>query len=114
MQSAAAARMRCRASAAACARWVGLLAVRVALSAIRPPRCLTVQSVSDARVAPVRRQGPSAASSAAGPDPLDALFAPRTVAIVGASADTAKWGHIIAQRALSSPGDRTVLLVNRH
>jgi acyl-CoA synthetase (NDP forming) len=33
---------------------------------------------------------------------------------VGASADSAKWGHILAQRALSSPGDRTVLLVNRH
>jgi acyl-CoA synthetase (NDP forming) len=62
----------------------------------------------------VRRQGPSAASSPAGPDPLDALFSPRTVAIVGASADSAKWGHIIAQRALASPGDRTVLLVNRH
>jgi acetate---CoA ligase (ADP-forming) len=62
----------------------------------------------------VRRQGPSAASSAAGPDPLDALFSPRTVAIVGASADSAKWGHILAQRALASPGDRRVLLVNRH
>ena len=62
----------------------------------------------------MRRQGPSAASSAAGPDPLDALFSPRTVAIVGASADSAKWGHILAQRALASPGDRRVLLVNRH
>ena len=61
----------------------------------------------------MRRQGPSAASSAAGPDPLDALFSPRTVAIVGASADSAKWGHILAQRALASSGDRTVLLVNR-
>jgi len=38
----------------------------------------------------VRRQGPR----------LDPLFAPRTVAIVGASADSAKWGHILAQRAL--------------
>ena len=47
-------------------------------------------------------------------DPLDALFSPRAVAIVGASADSAKWGHIIAQRALASPGDRLVLLVNRH
>ena len=66
----------------------------------------------------MRRQGPSAAPppawQAAGPDPLDALFSPRTVAIVGASADSAKWGHILAQRALASPGDRTVLLVNRH
>ena len=62
----------------------------------------------------MRRQGPSVASSAAGRDPLDALFSPRTIAIVGASADSAKWGHILAQRALASPGDRTVLLVNRH
>ena len=62
----------------------------------------------------MRRQGSSAASSAAGPDPLDALFSPRTVAIVGASDDSAKWGHILARRALASPGDRTVLLVNRH
>ena len=61
----------------------------------------------------MRRQGPSVASSEAGRDPLDALFAPRTVAIIGASADSAKWGHILAQRALASPGDRTVLLVNR-
>ena len=55
----------------------------------------------------MRRQGPGA-------DPLDALFAPRTVAIVGASDDSAKWGHILGSRALASRGDRTVLLVNRH
>ena len=55
----------------------------------------------------MRRQGPSE-------DLLDALFSPRTVAIVGASADSSKWGHILAQRALASRGDRTVLLVNRH
>jgi acetate---CoA ligase (ADP-forming) len=48
------------------------------------------------------------------PVSLDALFAPRTVAIVGASADSAKWGHILGRRALESPGDRTVLLVNRN
>ena len=44
---------------------------------------------------------------------LEAVFSPRTVAIVGASDDSAKWGHILARRALSSRGDRTVLLVNR-
>jgi acyl-CoA synthetase (NDP forming) len=33
---------------------------------------------------------------------------------VGASEDSAKWGNIIARRALASPGDRTVLLVNRN
>ena len=32
---------------------------------------------------------------------------------MGASDDPAKWGNIIARRALSSRGDRTVLLVNR-
>jgi acyl-CoA synthetase (NDP forming) len=58
----------------------------------------------------MRRQGSSAASQ---PRSLDALFSPRTVAIVGASGDSAKWGHILARRALGSPGDRTVLLVNR-
>ncbi len=44
---------------------------------------------------------------------LDALFAPRAVAVVGASDDSAKWGHIIGSRALASRGDRTVLMVNR-
>ncbi len=44
---------------------------------------------------------------------LEAVFSPRSVAIVGASDNPAKWGHIIASRALSSRGDRTVLLVNR-
>jgi acyl-CoA synthetase (NDP forming) len=54
----------------------------------------------------VRRQGPGA-------DPLDALFSPRTVAVIGASDDSAKWGHILAQRALASAAGRAVLLVNR-
>ena len=54
----------------------------------------------------VRRQG--------SPDhALEAVFSPRAVAIVGASDDSSKWGHIIARRALASRGDRTVLLVNR-
>jgi acyl-CoA synthetase (NDP forming) len=33
---------------------------------------------------------------------------------VGASEDSAKWGNIIARRALASAGERTVLLVNRN
>ncbi|WP_148570842.1 acetate--CoA ligase family protein [Nocardioides caldifontis] len=44
---------------------------------------------------------------------LEALFSPRTVAIVGASDDPTKWGHILARRALSTPDGRAVLLVNR-
>ena len=43
---------------------------------------------------------------------MEALFSPRTVAVVGASADPAKWGHIIARRALASPGGPRVLLVS--
>jgi acetate---CoA ligase (ADP-forming) len=58
----------------------------------------------------VRRQGPPTTAPGGG---LDAVFAPRVVAVVGASEDPAKWGHIIAGRALASRGDRTVLLVNR-
>ncbi|MDR7252537.1 acyl-CoA synthetase (NDP forming) [Nocardioides sp. BE266] len=54
----------------------------------------------------MRRQGAPAAA-------LDALFSPRSVAIVGASDDTAKWGNVLARRALAAGGDREVLLVNR-
>jgi acyl-CoA synthetase (NDP forming) len=43
---------------------------------------------------------------------LEAVFAPRVVAVVGASADPAKWGNILAARALGSRAERTVLLVN--
>ena len=77
----------------------------------------------------MRRQGSPAAASAPSadgapgpppdptspppPDRIEALFSPRTIAVVGASNDTAKWGHIIARRALASPGERRVLLVSR-
>jgi len=43
---------------------------------------------------------------------LAALFDPRSVAIVGASDDTSKWGNALAQRALAAPGPRPVHLVN--
>jgi acyl-CoA synthetase (NDP forming) len=45
---------------------------------------------------------------------LAALFEPSSVAIVGASADPAKWGHILSRRALESGSARPVALVNRH
>lgn len=44
---------------------------------------------------------------------LDALFDPGSITVVGASDDSAKWGHILSRRALESSGDRPVLLVNR-
>jgi acyl-CoA synthetase (NDP forming) len=43
---------------------------------------------------------------------LDALFDPGSITVLGASDDPAKWGHILARRALQSCGDRPVLLVN--
>ena len=43
----------------------------------------------------------------------DVLFDPRTVTVVGASDDPAKWGNILARRALLSAGRRPVALVNR-
>jgi acyl-CoA synthetase (NDP forming) len=44
---------------------------------------------------------------------LESLFDPRTVAVVGASADPGKWGHLLARGALAGEHRRTVYLVNR-
>lgn len=44
---------------------------------------------------------------------LQALFDPRSITVLGASDDPAKWGHMLAARALSSCGERPVRLVNR-
>ena len=84
-------------------------------------RNLTVQSVSDARLAGMRRQGsgdrslpqsgPGSATATGGA--LDALFDPGSITVVGASDDSAKWGHILSRRAIESSGERPVLLVNR-
>ncbi len=61
----------------------------------------------------MRRQGsPAAPSATSQADRARALFSPATVAVVGASADPAKWGHIIARRALASSDGPQVLLVN--
>ena len=43
----------------------------------------------------------------------EALFDPRSITVVGASDDPAKWGHILARRALESCSGRPVHLVNR-
>ena len=124
MHSAAAARIRLRASAAARSRWLGSLVTGSAMCAPSDEsacRNLTVQSVSDARLAGMRRQGsehrslpqsgPGSATATGGA--LDALFDPGSITVVGASDDSAKWGHILSRRALESSGDRPVLLVNR-
>ncbi|GHB28609.1 CoA-binding protein [Streptomyces viridiviolaceus] len=44
---------------------------------------------------------------------LDALFDPRCVAVVGASANPAKWGYWLASGALAGRARRTVHLVNQ-
>ena len=44
---------------------------------------------------------------------LRPLFDPRSVAVVGASADTSKWGGDIAARLVRTAGERPVYLVNR-
>ncbi len=45
---------------------------------------------------------------------LRPLFDPRSVAILGASNDPAKWGHRLALGALRGEGSRAVYLVNRN
>ena len=44
---------------------------------------------------------------------LRPLFAPRSVAVVGASADPSKWGNVLARGALRGAHRRRVFLVNR-
>lgn len=58
---------------------------------------------------------PSSLSTPAAAPPtrnLDALFAPASVAVVGASDDSRKWGHWLAQGALRGAHLRSVHLVN--
>jgi acyl-CoA synthetase (NDP forming) len=45
--------------------------------------------------------------------PLESLFSPGSVAIVGASSDPGKWGHLLARGALAGAHRRPVWLVNR-
>jgi acyl-CoA synthetase (NDP forming) len=42
------------------------------------------------------------------------LFDPRSVAVVGASGEPRKWGHLLARGALAGAGRRAVYLVNRN
>ncbi|MEV0276798.1 acetate--CoA ligase family protein [Streptomyces sp. NPDC050610] len=65
-------------------------------------------------LATTARTGPagSTAPTAPGRD-LDALFSPRSVAVVGASDDQSKYGNWISVQALRMSGERPVHLVNR-
>jgi acetate---CoA ligase (ADP-forming) len=53
------------------------------------------------------------AAAVPGAKPLGALFDPRSVAIVGASANREKWGYWLARGALAGRDRRQVYLVNR-
>jgi len=44
---------------------------------------------------------------------LTALFDPRSIAVVGASDDTSKWGYNLARQAIAHDNGRTIHLVNR-
>ena len=45
--------------------------------------------------------------------PIDALFAPTSVAVVGASDDPRKWGNWLARGALRGEPRRPAYLINR-
>jgi acyl-CoA synthetase (NDP forming) len=45
---------------------------------------------------------------------LDSLYDPASVAVIGASGDTRKWGNWLAQGALRGSHRRRVALINRH
>ncbi|MDR1188779.1 MAG: acetate--CoA ligase family protein [Bifidobacteriaceae bacterium] len=55
----------------------------------------------------------SPTDSPTAPGFIDALFNPRSVGIIGASSDTAKYGNWLAVQALRMPPDRGLHLVNR-
>ncbi|MCX6432606.1 MAG: CoA-binding protein, partial [Actinobacteria bacterium] len=44
---------------------------------------------------------------------LTPLFDPRSVAVLGASSDSAKWGFTVSTQLLSLPSGRDIYLVNR-
>ncbi|HEX5194800.1 MAG TPA: CoA-binding protein, partial [Solirubrobacteraceae bacterium] len=56
---------------------------------------------------------PATADLGAGARPVHALFAPRSVAVLGASDDPRKWGNWLARRALRGEHRRQIYLVNR-
>ena len=46
-------------------------------------------------------------------NPLDSLFNPQSIAVIGASNDPVKWGHDVAARILMNPGNREIYMVNK-
>lgn len=56
-----------------------------------------------------RSPGPSVVSR-----DLTTLFAPRSVAILGASDDSSKWGHALSRQMLAAGSDAEIHLVNRN
>src|ERR1700728_669705 len=54
-----------------------------------------------------------AATTTTSARPVDALFAPRSVAVLGASDDPRKWGNWLARGALRGADRRPAYLVNR-
>ena len=77
-------------------------------TAARWPRSRTA-----ARPARLGRPELPAAAEVRGQEFLEALFDPRSVAIVGASANRQKWGYWLARGALAGRERRQVYLVNR-
>ena len=45
---------------------------------------------------------------------LTPLFDPRSVAVLGASSDPAKWGYTVSTQLLSLPSEREIFLINRN
>ena len=60
------------------------------------------------------RDRASEAGTASARGDLSRLFNPRSIAIVGASANPAKWGHWLSRSALHGRDHRAVYLVNRN
>ncbi|MGW4161879.1 acetate--CoA ligase family protein [Streptomyces sp. NPDC004788] len=73
------------------------------------PGAATSPGAADSTGTPTLLDAPD---SLGAPDSLAALFDPRSVAVVGASANPAKWGYWLASGALAGRARRSVHLVN--
>jgi acyl-CoA synthetase (NDP forming) len=73
----------------------------------------TLRFLPDAGAGRARGRSKGFREGAGGSRDLRPLFAPRSVAVVGASADPSKWGNVLARGALRGAHRRAVFLVNR-